>query len=211
MNKTKPGIERACSYLLDMRRLIKAWRCRRSGFWPRGTSIFRYDVEGCSAASAEGDIIAGARGGCRFTPRSQNTASDFNPSAVEKYSAAIRSATVSSQSTNQKCTGILSPENMQVVKKCLHAKNCRGTMVFICNTEKALASLIDEEIVELRTNGYYIPLLTGSTGHARIVAIACGWEDGKIWVDHQDKSYFRALESECIRMNLQLDVIVYFP
>ena len=82
--------------------------------------------------------------------------------------------------------------------------------VSFATLKKALSTLIDEEIVEPHTSGYYIPSLTGSTGHSRIVAIACGWEDGKIWIDHQDKSYFRALESECIRMNIQLDVIVYF-
>ncbi|MBN1308091.1 MAG: GntR family transcriptional regulator [Chitinispirillaceae bacterium] len=82
--------------------------------------------------------------------------------------------------------------------------------VSFATLKKALATLIDEEIVEPHTNGYYIPSLAGSTGHSRIVAVACGWEDGKIWVDYQDKSYFRTLESECIRMNIQLDVIVYF-
>jgi DNA-binding LacI/PurR family transcriptional regulator/DNA-binding transcriptional regulator YhcF (GntR family) len=76
--------------------------------------------------------------------------------------------------------------------------------------KKALNKLIEEEIIEPRSNGYYLPSLTGSTGHARLVAIGCGWEDGKILVDYQDKNYFRSLESECIRMNLQLDVIVYY-
>lgn len=76
--------------------------------------------------------------------------------------------------------------------------------------KKALIHLIDEHIVEPRSSGYYVPSLTGNTGHARIVAIGCGWEDGKIWVDYQDKNYFRVLESECIRMNIRLDVVVHF-
>jgi DNA-binding transcriptional regulator YhcF (GntR family) len=76
--------------------------------------------------------------------------------------------------------------------------------------KKSLSVLVDEQILEHKSNGYYIPPLTGCTGHARIVAIGCGWEDGKIWVDHQDKNYFRAIESECIRMNVQLDVAVHY-
>jgi DNA-binding transcriptional regulator YhcF (GntR family)/DNA-binding LacI/PurR family transcriptional regulator len=76
--------------------------------------------------------------------------------------------------------------------------------------KKALNKLINEEIIEPRSNGYYLPPLTGSTSHARLVVIGCGWEDGKILVDYQDKNYFRTLESECIRMNLQLDVVVYY-
>lgn len=76
--------------------------------------------------------------------------------------------------------------------------------------KKVLAYLVEEQVVEPRTGGYFIPQLTNSTGHARIVAIGCGWEDGKIWVDHQDKNYFRTLESECLRNNIRLDVIVYF-
>jgi DNA-binding LacI/PurR family transcriptional regulator/DNA-binding transcriptional regulator YhcF (GntR family) len=76
--------------------------------------------------------------------------------------------------------------------------------------KKSLSILVEEQILEHRSNGYYIPSLTGSTGHARIVAIGCGWESGKIWVDYQDKNYFRAIESECIRMNVQLDVVVHY-
>jgi len=76
--------------------------------------------------------------------------------------------------------------------------------------KKSLSKLVEEQIIEARSNSYFVPPLTGSTSHARLVAIGCGWEDGKILVDYQDKNYFRTLESECIRMNLQLDVVVYY-
>jgi DNA-binding transcriptional regulator YhcF (GntR family) len=75
--------------------------------------------------------------------------------------------------------------------------------------KKSLTDLVQEQIIEFRTNGYYLPSLTGNTGHSRIVVISYGMEDGKLWVDHQDKNYFRVIESECIRMNIQLDVIVH--
>ncbi|MBN1757236.1 MAG: substrate-binding domain-containing protein [Chitinispirillaceae bacterium] len=82
--------------------------------------------------------------------------------------------------------------------------------VSFATLKKVLTYLVDEQVVEPRTGGYSIPRLTSSAGHARIVAIGCGWEDGKIWVDHQDKNYFRTLESECLRSNIKLDVIVYY-
>ena len=82
--------------------------------------------------------------------------------------------------------------------------------VSFATLKKALTTLVDERIIDATTGGYSIPPFTNSTGHAKIVAIGCGWEDGKIWVDYQDKNYFRVLESECIRMNIQLDVIVHF-
>ncbi len=75
--------------------------------------------------------------------------------------------------------------------------------------KKSLSDLVQEQIIEFRTNGYYLPSLTGNTGHSRIVVISYGMDDGKLWVDHQDKNYFRVIESECIRMNIQLDVIVH--
>ena len=82
--------------------------------------------------------------------------------------------------------------------------------VSFATLKKSLTSLVEQKIIEPCTNGYLIPSLTGNTGHARIAAIGCGLEDGKIWMDYQDKYYFRVLESECIRMNIQLDLIVYY-
>lgn len=82
--------------------------------------------------------------------------------------------------------------------------------VSFATLKKALTTLVEERIIDPTTGGYRVPPFTNSTGHAKIVAIGCGWEDGKIWVDYQDKNYFRVLESECIRMNIQLDVIVHF-
>jgi hypothetical protein len=35
-------------------------------------------------------------------------------------------------------------------------------------------------------------------------------EDGTLWVDYQDKNYFRILEAECIKSKIALDIVVYF-
>jgi DNA-binding transcriptional regulator YhcF (GntR family) len=75
--------------------------------------------------------------------------------------------------------------------------------------KKTLNALVSEGAVITHRNGFMVPALT-TNPNSRVVAIGCGWEDGKIWVDYQDKNYFRILESECIRLNIALDVVVYF-
>lgn len=75
--------------------------------------------------------------------------------------------------------------------------------------KKSLNALVVEGTINTLKNGYVVPALT-TNPNSRIVALGCGWEDGKIWVDYQDKNYFRILESECIRLNIALDVVVYF-
>lgn len=75
--------------------------------------------------------------------------------------------------------------------------------------KKSLNALVAEGVINTYKNGYIVPALT-TNPNSRVVALGCGWEDGKIWVDYQDKNYFRILESECIRLNVALDVVVYF-
>jgi DNA-binding transcriptional regulator YhcF (GntR family)/DNA-binding LacI/PurR family transcriptional regulator len=76
--------------------------------------------------------------------------------------------------------------------------------------KKSLSALETEGMIKPFKKGYAVPALTISEGHARVVAIGCGWKDGKIWADYQDKNYFRILESECIQSKIALDLIVYY-
>jgi DNA-binding transcriptional regulator YhcF (GntR family) len=75
--------------------------------------------------------------------------------------------------------------------------------------KKALHTLSNEGIIKTFRRGYIVPSLAKSESTARIVAIGCGWEDGTLWIDHQDKNYFRILESECIQSKISLDIVVY--
>ena len=75
--------------------------------------------------------------------------------------------------------------------------------------KKSLDALTAEEMIKPYKKGYIIPTITTSDAHARVGALGCGWKDGKIWADYQDKSYFRILESECIQSKIALDIIVY--
>ncbi|HUI92221.1 MAG TPA: substrate-binding domain-containing protein [Chitinivibrionales bacterium] len=74
---------------------------------------------------------------------------------------------------------------------------------------KALETLSSQEIIRPHQRGYIAPALTKSESTVRIVAIGCGWEDGTLWIDYQDKNYFRILESECIQSKVALDIVVY--
>jgi DNA-binding transcriptional regulator YhcF (GntR family) len=76
--------------------------------------------------------------------------------------------------------------------------------------KKSLCALASEEIIRPHKKGYIVPSITVSESHARVVALGCGWDDGRIWADFQDKNYFRLLESECIQSRISLDIIVYF-
>ncbi len=75
--------------------------------------------------------------------------------------------------------------------------------------KKALAMLESQGIIKGFQRGYIVPAFAKSESASRIVAIGCGWEDGTLWIDHQDKNYFRILESECIQSKISLDIVVY--
>jgi DNA-binding transcriptional regulator YhcF (GntR family) len=75
--------------------------------------------------------------------------------------------------------------------------------------KKALETLSTEGIIRTHRRGFAVPALAKSESTARIVAIGCGWEDGTLWIDYQDKNYFRILESECIQSKIALDIVVY--
>jgi DNA-binding transcriptional regulator YhcF (GntR family) len=75
--------------------------------------------------------------------------------------------------------------------------------------KKVLESLVEQDIIKTHQRGYIVPALAKSESSARIVVIGCGWEDGTLWIDYQDKNYFRILESECIQSKISLDIVVY--
>jgi len=76
--------------------------------------------------------------------------------------------------------------------------------------KKALESLEADDTIRARGKGYTVPSLISADHHDRIVAIGCGWEDAKIWSDHQDKLCFLLFESECIQKKIGFDIAVYF-
>ncbi len=76
--------------------------------------------------------------------------------------------------------------------------------------KKTLESLEADDAIRARGKGYTVPPLSSANQNDRIVAIGCGWEDAKIWSDHQDKLSFRLLEAECIQKKIGLDIAVYF-
>ena len=212
MTKIKPGIERACLYLSDL---------SRQGYGTPLPSIrmlaqkarvsFVTMWKALQKLRNEGKVTLDSGGSYRVAGKEIHEVSDAVSEKIGTDPSSLLPSLVSCQSITEKMyRDIVSGRypGGEKLPSCKELQRFYG--VSFATLKKALLSLIDEEIVEARTNGYFIPSLTGSTGHAKIVAIACGWEDGKIWVDHQDKSYFRALEAECIRMNIRLDVIVYF-
>ncbi len=53
---------------------------------------------------------------------------------------------------------------------------------------KALGELSSQGMIKAHQRGYMVPVLAKSEATARIVAIGCGWEDGTLWIDYQDKN-----------------------
>lgn len=212
MSKIKPGIERAYTFISEqaqqgfgtplpsIRTLAQKARVSFVTMW-----------KALQQLRLEGKVTLDSGGSYRVSGKVVPEASAAILMNSGAESPSLHSSVISCRSITEKMyRDIVSGRYAggEKLPSCKELQRVYG--VSFATLKKALLSLIDEEVVEARTSGYYVPSLTGSTGHAKIVAIACGWEDGKIWVDHQDKSYFRALEAECIRMNIQLDVIVYF-
>jgi hypothetical protein len=91
------------------------------------------------------------------------------------------------------------------------AKECQALYgVSFPTLKKALVRLSGEDLIRSGKQGYLIPLLTATDTTARIAVLGCGWEDGTLWVDYQDKNYFRLLESACIQARIALDIVVYY-
>jgi DNA-binding transcriptional regulator YhcF (GntR family) len=96
----------------------------------------------------------------------------------------------------------------QALPSCKELRNRYG--VSYRTFKKSLDALTSEEIIRPFKKGYMIPAIIASESTGRVVALGCGWEDGRIWADFQDKHYFRILESECIQSRISLDVVVYY-
>jgi DNA-binding transcriptional regulator YhcF (GntR family) len=210
MEKQKPGIKRACDFLVNIMRP----KCP-DGILPsirilaKSSGVSFVTMWKAIKFLTETGLIANGLEGNRFVVNGQNSSTPFPDSKINDEFQDINIG-VQQSITDKLYKDIVSGRftASEKLPSCKELQLLYG--VSFTTLKKSLSILVDEQILEHRSNGYYIPSLTGSTGHARIVAIGCGWEDGKIWVDHQDKNYFRAIESECIRMNVQLDVVVHY-
>jgi len=56
--------------------------------------------------------------------------------------------------------------------------------------KKVINELSNEGMIKPGKKGYVVPSLIASDSNAKIVALGCGWEDGKIWADYQDRNYY---------------------
>jgi DNA-binding LacI/PurR family transcriptional regulator/DNA-binding transcriptional regulator YhcF (GntR family) len=212
MEKQKPGIKRACDYITKMtqhlgdsplppiRSLAKSAEVSFVTMW-KALKILQEN--GTLISDTQGNRLTFASSGSDNPLKKKDLPqeSDFTRDKV-----LTGSRYVSEKLYKDIVTGRFTGSDR--LPSCKELQRIYG--VSFATLKKSLASLVEQQIIEPRTNGYYIPSLTGNTGHSRLVVVSCGWEDGKIWVDYQDKNYFRALESECIRMNIQLDVVVYY-
>lgn len=211
LEKQKPGIARACAFIISLKnapggRTLPAIRALAA----RSGVSFVTMWKALRILHEQGVLLRDRNGMYRFNNKSRKTGSGsgtvdtFTEERVEPPKSAWQ--TVTDKLYKDIITGIFS--RSEKLPSCKELQ--QHYQVSFATLKKSLNCLVEERIIEARSNSYYIPSLTGKTSHARLVAIGCGWEDGKILVDHQDKNYFRTLESECIRMKLQLDVVVYY-
>jgi DNA-binding transcriptional regulator YhcF (GntR family)/DNA-binding LacI/PurR family transcriptional regulator len=213
MEKQRPGIKHACEYLSKIKQECggEALPSIRSLAQLSGVSFVTM-WKALRHLREKGDLVQGSGGNLIFA---SNNAHDSIPVEKTHLIEFDASKTKSSGGAQQYITDKLYKDiitgrytGAEKLPSCKELQQLYE--VSFTTLKKSLAALVEQQILEQRTNGYYIPSLTGGTGNARIVAIGCGWKDGKIWVDYQDKNYFRAVESECIRMNIRLDVIVHY-
>lgn len=209
MEKQKPGIKRACDYIAALKQDNKTSLPPIRSLAKSAGVSFVTMWKALRYLEDNGNILSDPQGNRTFSktaikstpqkslPQPQHL-NDCNPSASRHH--------ITERLYKDIVTGrFAGSERLPSYKELQLQYN-----VSFATLKKSLTSLVEQKIIEPCTNGFLIPSLTGNTGHARIAAIGCGLEDGKIWMDYQDKNYFRALESECIRMNIQLDLIVYY-
>ena len=209
MGKQKPGIKRACDYIAALKKENDATlppirslaKSAGVSFVTMWKALKHLESQGCIISDPQGNRTF-SKAAIKSDPHKSNPQSqllnDCTPSSSRHH--------VTEKIYKDIVTGrFAGSERLPSYKELQLQYN-----VSFATLKKSLTSLVEQKIIEPCTNGYLIPSLTGNTGHARIAAIGCGLEDGKIWMDYQDKYYFRVLESECIRMNIQLDLIVYY-
>lgn len=212
MKKQTPGIKRACEYISTIRQQLVGSHLPPIRSLAKSADVsFVTMWKAIKMLQESGTLISDPKGNRTIFSKnglSEAHRNDKLPKENEfpKSQVLIGSRYVSEKLYKDIVTGrFAGNERLPSCKELQRIYN-----VSFATLKKSLNLLIEQQIIEQRTNGYFIPSLTGNTGHSRIVVISCGWADGKIWVDYQDKNYFRALESECIRLNIQLDVVVYY-
>jgi DNA-binding LacI/PurR family transcriptional regulator/DNA-binding transcriptional regulator YhcF (GntR family) len=212
MEKQRPGIRRACEYLdkIKLEQYGTVLPPIRSLAESSGVSFVTM-WKALKYLQGNGTLISGPNGNHCFSSNHTPTLSPEKAPCSEFELSEQKNRGRSQQHVTDKLYKDIVTGRFIGSEKLPSCKELQQFYeVSFAKLKKSLAVLVEQQILEQRTNGYFIPSLTGGAGHARIVAIGCGWEDGKIWVDHQDKNYFRAIESECIRMKIQLDVIVHY-
>lgn len=213
MEKQKPGIKRACEYLNKLKQVHGASRLPPIRTLARAAEVsFVTMWKALQFLQNSGSIVSDSRGNRKFSAEDQNTKENCSDTPTNHlYKPVVLSRTGLKNHVTDKLYRDIMTGRFSVSDKLPSCKELQQFYkVSFATLKKSLDTLVEEQILERSASGYQIPSLPGSTSYARIVVIGCGWEDGKIWVDHQDKSYFRTLESECIRMNVQLDVVVYY-
>ena len=212
MEKQKPGIKRACEYLdLIKQSNVSLLPSIRSLAKTSGVSFVTM-WKALKYLEETGEIVSDSQGNRSFYSNKPLKKKDEEktvfrgPQSLSKQKGSSAWQYVTEKLYKDIVTGRYSGSTR--LPSCKELQRLYG--VSFATMKKSLEILVEQRIIESQNKNYFIPSLTGSTGHARIVAIGCGWEDGKIWVDYQDKSYFRTLESECMKMNIQLDLIVYY-
>jgi DNA-binding transcriptional regulator YhcF (GntR family) len=157
----------------------------------RGTDLHRTDGPACAPAGSEDLSSLGARAAAA------DVRSEYPGSVWLKLKATIQKDIL---------TGRFAPgETLPFLKELQYRYD-----VSFATLKKALESLEADDLIRAKGKGFVVPSLTSADRNDRIVAIGCGWEDAKIWSDHQDKLCFRLLEAECIQKKIGLDIAVYF-
>lgn len=211
MEKQKPGIKRACEYLSALKQEQGFSHLPSIRALSKSAGVSFVTMWKAVKYMQENGFLCSSSRASQMFPGSDYTTINLTGDGQTTSSSALEEPNLSRHYVAEKLyrdivTGRFS--NNDRLPSCKELQRLYD--VSFATLKKALGVLVKQQIIEPRTNGYFIPSINGNTGHARIVAIGCGWEDGKIWLDHQDKSYFRIIESECIRMNIQLDLIVYY-
>lgn len=209
MEKQKPGIKRACDYIASLKQENRSSLPPIRSLAKSAGVSFVTMWKALKYLEDKGNILSDPQGNRTFSKAANESAPQKpspQPQLLDDCTPTSSRHHVTEKLYKDIVTGrFAGSERLPSYKELQLQYN-----VSFATLKKSLTSLVEQKIIEQCANGYIIPSLTGNTGHARIVAIGCGLEDGKIWMDYQDKYYFRVLESECIRMNIQLDLIVYY-
>lgn len=213
MEKRKPGIEKATEFLknklISQQYRIKLPPIRLLASAAQVSFVTMWRA--VNSLKGKGLILGSKTGHANYVrqdAKCRNIASYPAPVDIQLDAASknVRWQKVASHLKKDILSGIYSQgQPLPSIKELQHRYG-----VSFRTLKKSLDALTAEEMVKPYKRGHFVPAITTSDANARVVAIGCGWKDGKIWADYQDKNYFRILESECIQSKIALDIIVYW-